>query len=96
MKEAILDIVSDKPPAGRLLRINKRKYNVNLIQKTLMYRGVVDDKCYAEKIMTLVLWDAARGRDSHETIISSIGDTDNDIWDRIMTRLQLTIITDDE
>ena len=64
MRKTLLIIVSDAVAAARIPRNSKKKYNVDLIHKGLTHQGIAIDKRKADKMIALMLWDAARGRDS--------------------------------
>ena len=55
--------MSEATAAARLPRSMKQKIHVDVIHKQLKRQGKVIDQCMADKVMALVLWDTARGRD---------------------------------
>ena len=87
MKDVLLSIICEATAAARLPRSMKQKVYVDVVHKRLMYQGRIIDQCMADKVMALVLWDTARGRDMQETIISAMGNTNDNSWYRLLSRL---------
>ena len=69
--------------------------SMKLLHKAPKHRGEDVDNNMADRIMALVMWDAARGRDSTTNVITAMKDSEDDTWRRLTERLQLALVTGD-
>ena len=93
MREDVANALSEAAAAARLPRSMRQRIRVDVIHRQLRLQGKIVDQCLADKVLALVIWDTARGRDMQETIVSSMGCTNDDTWQRLLARLQMAVMS---